>query len=159
MSVLSIRILCSIAGVLATDLPCLQTRIPLAHSNHNISLQINSLTYTRPQAPIVHELCLGGPSFLLHSVQLVVVEVVVLLLPLFGLCLLPYNSFSRLVLWFFLFPKKSGKVHEKLRNVRLNSTHRDPIVLLGHISIKKLIGNRSICRSSPFEYFAPLRVS
>ena len=83
------------------------------HSNHSISLQLNSLTYTRPQAPIVHELSLGGPSFLLHSVQLVVVEVVVLLLPLFGLCLLPHNSFSSLALWFFPFPKKSGKVHEK----------------------------------------------
>jgi len=148
MSVLSIRILCSIAGVLATDLRCIQNQIPLAHSDQSISLQLNSLTYTRPQAPIVHELSLGGPSFLLHSVQLVVVEVLVLLLPLFGLCLLPHNSFSRLALWFFPFPKKSG-----------NSTHRDPIVLVGHISSKKLIGNRSMCRSFPFEYFAPLRVS
>jgi len=71
MSVLFIRILCSVAGVLATDLPCLQTRILIAHSNHSISLQLHSLTYTRPQAPIIHELSLGGPSFLLHSVQLV----------------------------------------------------------------------------------------
>ena len=66
MSVLSIRILCSIAGVLATDLPCLQTQIPLAHSDQSISLQLNSLTYTYPQALIVHELNLGGPLFLLH---------------------------------------------------------------------------------------------
>jgi len=137
MSALSIRILCSVAGVLATDLPCLQTQIPLAHSNHSISLQLNSLTYTHPQAPIVHELSLGGPSFLLHPVQLVVVEVVVLLLPLFGLCFIPNNSFSRLGLWFFPFLKKSGKVHEKLGNISMNSTHRDPIVLVGHISSKK----------------------
>jgi len=113
MSVLSIRILCSIAGVLSTDLPCLQTQIPLAHSDQSISLQLNSLPYTHPQAPIVHEFSLEGPLFLLHLVQVVVVEVVVLLLPLFGLCLLPHNSFSRLALWFFPFPKKSGKVHEK----------------------------------------------
>ena len=66
MSVLSIRILCSIAGVLATDLPCLQTQIPLAHSDQSISLNLNSLTYTYPQAPIVHEFSLGGPLFLLH---------------------------------------------------------------------------------------------
>jgi len=66
MSVLAIRILCSIAGVLATDLPCLQTQIPLAHSDQSISLQLSSMTYTHPQAPIVHEVNLGGPSFLLH---------------------------------------------------------------------------------------------
>ena len=60
MSVLSIRILCSIAVVLATDLPCLQTQIPLAHSDQSIS-QLNSLTYTHPQAPTVHELSIGGP--------------------------------------------------------------------------------------------------
>ena len=66
MSVLSIRILCSIAGVLATDLPCLQTEIPLARSDQSISLQLNSLTYTHPQTPIVHEFSLGGPLFLLH---------------------------------------------------------------------------------------------
>jgi len=66
MSVLSIRILCSIAGVLSTDLPCLQTQIPLAHTDQSIYLQINSLTYTYPQAPIVHVLNLGGPLFLMH---------------------------------------------------------------------------------------------
>jgi len=66
MSVLSIRILCSIAGVLATDLPCLQTQISLAHSDQSISPQLNSLTYTHPQAPIVHELSLGGPMFIFH---------------------------------------------------------------------------------------------
>jgi len=66
MSVLSIRILCSIVGVLATDLPCLQTQISLAHSDQSISVQLNSMTYTHPQAPIVHELSLGGPSLLLH---------------------------------------------------------------------------------------------
>jgi len=59
MSVLSIRILCLIAVVLATDLPCLQTQIPLAHSDQSISLQLNSLTNTHPQAPIDHELSLG----------------------------------------------------------------------------------------------------
>jgi len=53
MSVLSIRILCSIAGVLATNLPCLQTQIPLAYSDQSVSLQLNSLTYTHAQAPIV----------------------------------------------------------------------------------------------------------
>ena len=66
MSVLSIRILCSIAGVLATDLPCLQTQIPLPRSDQSISLQLNSLTYTHPQAPMVHEFSLGGPLFHLH---------------------------------------------------------------------------------------------
>jgi len=66
MSVLSIRKLCSIAGVLRTDLPCLQTQIPLADSDQSISLQLNSLTYTYPQALIVHELNLGGPLFLWH---------------------------------------------------------------------------------------------
>ena len=66
MSVLSIRILCSIVGVLATDLPCLQTQIPLAHSDQSISLQLNSMTYTYPQAPIVQELSLEVPLFLLH---------------------------------------------------------------------------------------------
>jgi len=66
MLVLSIRIVCSIAGVLATDLPCLQSQITLAHSYQSISLQSNSLTYTYPQAPIVHELKLGGPLFFLH---------------------------------------------------------------------------------------------
>ena len=66
MSVLSIRIVCSIARVLATDLPCLQTQIPLPRSDQSISLQLNSLTYTHPQAPIVHEFSLGGPLFLLH---------------------------------------------------------------------------------------------
>jgi len=40
-------------------------------------------------------------------------EVVVLLLPFFGLCLLPNYSFSTLALWFFPFPKKNIKVHEK----------------------------------------------
>jgi len=59
MSVLSIRILCSIASVLATDLQCLQTQIPLAHSDQSTSLQLNSLTYSHPQEPIVHELSLG----------------------------------------------------------------------------------------------------
>ena len=82
-----------------------------------------------------------------------VVEVVVLLLLLFALCLLSHNSFSRLVLWFFPLPKISGKVLEMQGNVSLNFTHREPNVLVGHISSKKLIGNRSICRSSPFEYF------
>jgi len=66
MSVLSIRILCSTAGVLATDLPCLQTQIPLAHSDQSYSLPFNSLTYTHAQAPIVHELSLGGPLFVMH---------------------------------------------------------------------------------------------
>jgi len=66
MLVLSNRILCSIAVVLATDLPYLQIQIPLAHSYQSISLQLNSMTYTYPQAPIVHELSLGGPLFLLH---------------------------------------------------------------------------------------------
>jgi len=66
MPVLSIRILCSIAGVLSTDLPCLQTQIPLAHTDQSIYLQLNSLTFTDPQAQIVHELSLGGPLFLLH---------------------------------------------------------------------------------------------
>jgi len=66
MSVLSIRILCSIAGILATDLPCLQTQILLAHSDQSISLELNSLTYTHPQVPIFYELRLGGPLFLLH---------------------------------------------------------------------------------------------
>jgi len=66
MSVLSIRIICSIVGVLAIDLPCLQTQIPLAHSDQSISIQLNSMTYTQSQAPIVHELSLGGPSFLLY---------------------------------------------------------------------------------------------
>jgi len=55
MLVLSIRIVCTIAGVLATDLSCLQTQIPLAHSVQSIFLQLNSLTCTRAQAPIVHE--------------------------------------------------------------------------------------------------------
>jgi len=113
MSVLSIRILGSIAGVLATDLPCLKTLIPLAHADQSISLQLNSLSYSHPQAPIVYDLSLEGPLFLLHQVQLVVVKVVVLLLPLFGLYLLPHNSFSTLALWFFPFSKKRGKVHEK----------------------------------------------
>jgi len=113
MSVFSIRILCSIAGVLATDLPFLQTQIRLAHSDQSISLQLNSLTYTHAQAPIVHEISLGGHLFLLHLVQVVVVEVVVMFLPFYGLCLLPHNSFLRLALWFFPFPKKNGKVHEK----------------------------------------------
>ena len=66
MSVLSIRKICSIAGVLTTDLPCLQTQIPLAHLDQSISLQLNSLTYTHPQVPTVHELSLGGPLFLLY---------------------------------------------------------------------------------------------
>jgi len=66
MSVLSIRILCSIAGVLETDLPCLQIQIHVAHSDKSISLQLNSVTYTYPQTPIVHELSLGGPLFVLH---------------------------------------------------------------------------------------------
>jgi len=66
MSVLSIRILCSIAGVLATDLPCLQTQIPLVRSDQSISLQLNSLTYIHPQALIVNELSLGELLFLLH---------------------------------------------------------------------------------------------
>jgi len=66
MSVLSIRILCPVAVVLATDLPCLQTQITLVHSDKSIYLQLNSLTFTHPQAPIVHELSLGGPLFLLH---------------------------------------------------------------------------------------------
>jgi len=66
MSILSIRIVCSIAVVLATDLPCLQTQIPLAHSDQSISLQLYSLIYTHPQAKIVHELSLGGPLFFLH---------------------------------------------------------------------------------------------
>jgi len=66
MSILSIRIVCSIAVVLATDLPCLQTQISLAHSDQSISLQLNSLTYTNPQAPVVHELSVRGPLFLLH---------------------------------------------------------------------------------------------
>jgi len=62
MSVLSIRIVCSIAVV---DLPCLQTQIPLALWDQSIYFQLNSLTYTHPQAPIVHEFSLGGPLFLL----------------------------------------------------------------------------------------------
>jgi len=66
MSVLSIRILCSVAVVLAIDLPCLQTQISLAHSDQSIYVQLNSLTFTDPQAQIVHELSLGGPLFLLH---------------------------------------------------------------------------------------------
>ena len=66
MSVLSIRKLCSVAGVLTTDLPCLQTQIPLADSDQSISFQLNSLTYTYPKTPIVHELSLKGPLLRLH---------------------------------------------------------------------------------------------
>jgi len=61
MSVLSIRILCSIVSVLVTDLPCPQTQIVLAHSDQSTSLQLNSLTYSHPQVPIVHELSLEDP--------------------------------------------------------------------------------------------------
>jgi len=43
----------------------------------------------------------------------VIGDVVVLLLPLFGLCLLPNNFISRLAFWFFPIPKTSGKGHEK----------------------------------------------
>jgi len=44
-------------SVLST-LPCLQSQIPLARSDQSISLQLNSLTYTHAQEPIVHELSL-----------------------------------------------------------------------------------------------------